>query len=100
MEALRSTIWWDGESQQLNVNGRPAGVGIGSPRRGGHSRHDARDLQRRTGVKHDIQRALNVRNLHASNRADAGPGPANIDFAGSYEPSRGCATWIRRGSIR
>ena len=34
LAALKSTIWWDDESQQLIVNGR-AGVGIGSPRRGG-----------------------------------------------------------------
>src|SRR5207237_1839000 len=32
LAALRSTIWWDNESQQLIVNGR-AGVGIGSQRR-------------------------------------------------------------------
>src|SRR6266581_4607352 len=34
LEALKATIWWDAESQQLIVNGK-AGAGIGSPRRGG-----------------------------------------------------------------
>ena len=30
LEALKATIWWDAESQQLIVNGK-AGAGIGSP---------------------------------------------------------------------
>ena len=34
LEALKATIWWDAETQQLIVNGK-AGAGIGSPRRGG-----------------------------------------------------------------
>src|SRR5215469_7570066 len=34
LEALKATIWWDAESRLLIVNGR-AGVGLGSPRRGG-----------------------------------------------------------------
>src|SRR4029077_16979411 len=34
MEALRATIWWDNDTQQLIVDGK-AGVGIGSPPAGG-----------------------------------------------------------------
>ena len=34
LAALKETIWWDDETQQLIVHGK-AGVGIGSPRRGG-----------------------------------------------------------------
>ena len=34
LEALKATIWWDAESQQLIVNGN-AGAGIASQRRGG-----------------------------------------------------------------
>src|SRR5262249_56242102 len=37
MEALRATIWWDNDTQQLIVDGK-AGVGIGSPRPGGTPR--------------------------------------------------------------
>ena len=73
MQALRSTIWWDEESRQLIVNGR-AGVGIGSPRRGGIPGTMRVISNAGPGVKHDIQRALNVRNLKADDRADPGAG--------------------------
>ena len=63
MEALKATIWWDDESQQLIVDGR-AGVGIGSPRRGGIPGTMRVISNAGPGVKHDIQRALNVRNLN------------------------------------
>src|ERR1700679_1885636 len=64
MEALRTTIWWDEESRQLIVNGR-AGVGIGSQRRGGIPGTMRVISNAGPGVKHDIQRALTVRNLNA-----------------------------------
>ena len=73
MAALKSTIWWDEESQQLIVNGR-AGVGIGSPRRGGIPGTMRVISNAGPGVKHDIQRALNVRNLNAQDGADARSG--------------------------
>src|SRR5882762_11679218 len=84
MEALRSTIWWDGESQQLIVHGR-AGVGIGSPRRGGIPGTMRVISNAGPGVKHDIQRALNVRNLKAKTALTQDQ-VGYIDFAGSYEP--------------
>ena len=62
MEALRATIWWDNDTQQLIVDGK-AGVGIGSPRRGGIPGTMRVISNAGPGVKHDIQRALNVRNL-------------------------------------
>jgi len=34
LDALKRTIWWDANSRLLIVNGR-AGVGLGSPRKGG-----------------------------------------------------------------
>src|SRR3954454_9649765 len=64
LAALKSTIWWDDESRQLIVHGR-AGVGIGSPRRGGIPGTMRVISNAGPGVKHDIQRALNVRNLNA-----------------------------------
>jgi predicted TIM-barrel fold metal-dependent hydrolase len=84
MDALRSTIWWDDESQQLIVNGR-AGVGIGSPRRGGIPGTMRVISNAGPGVKHDIQRALNVRNLKAATALTQDQ-VGYIDFAGSYEP--------------
>jgi len=84
LAALRSTIWWDSESQQLIVNGR-AGVGIGSQRRGGIPGTMRVISNAGPGVKHDIQRALNVRNLKAGT-ALTQEQVGYIDFAGSYEP--------------
>ena len=84
MQSLRSTIWWDEESRQLIVNGR-AGVGIGSPRRGGIPGTMRVISNAGPGVKHDIQRALNVRNLKAGT-ALTQEQVGYIDFAGSYEP--------------
>ena len=34
LDALKRTIWWDADGRLLVVNGR-AGIGLGSPRRGG-----------------------------------------------------------------
>jgi predicted TIM-barrel fold metal-dependent hydrolase len=82
--ALKSTIWWDDESQQLIVHGR-AGVGIGSPRRGGIPGTMRVISNAGPGVKHDIQRALNVRNLNAKTALTQDQ-VGYIDFAGSYEP--------------
>src|SRR5579863_2184008 len=82
--ALKTTIWWDEESRQLIVNGR-AGVGIGSPRRGGIPGTMRVISNAGPGVKHDIQRALNVRNLNAKTALTQDQ-VGYIDFAGSYEP--------------
>ena len=64
LDALKATIWWDADGQQLLVNGK-AGVGLGSPRRGGIPGTMRVISNAGPGVKHDIQRALNVRNLDA-----------------------------------
>ena len=84
MEALKATIWWDAESQQLIVNGK-AGAGIGSPRRGGIPGTMRVITNAGPGVKHDIQRALNVRNLNPKT-ALTQEHVAYLDHAGSYEP--------------
>ena len=84
LAALRTTIWWDEESRQLIVNGR-AGVGIGSQRRGGIPGTMRVISNAGPGVKHDIQRALNVRNLN-SKTALTQEQVGYIDYAGSYEP--------------
>src|ERR1700682_3233454 len=62
-EALKNTIWYDPDSDQLIVNGK-AGAGIGSQIIG-VSTGVANVLSLAgPGLKHDIQRALNVRNLN------------------------------------
>ena len=60
--SLKATMWYDSESQQLLVNGK-ADVSSFSPvPRVGPGIIDIVRLAG-PGVKHDIQRALNVRNL-------------------------------------
>ena len=73
LDALKQTIWWDAESRLLIVNGR-AGVGLGSPRKGGIPGTMRVITNAGPGVKHDIQRALNVRNLDPEDRAHPGAG--------------------------
>jgi hypothetical protein len=63
LDALKRTIWWDADSRLLIVNGR-AGVGLGSPRKGGIPGTMRVITNAGPGVKHDIQRALNVCNLN------------------------------------
>ena len=84
LAALRETIWWDDETQQLIVHGK-AGVGIGAPRRGGIPGTMRVISNAGPGVKHDIQRALNVRNLNPKT-ALTQEQVAYLDFDGSYEP--------------
>jgi len=84
LDALKATIWWDAESRLLIVNGR-AGVGLGSPRRGGIPGTMRVITNAGPGVKHDIQRALNVRNLDPKT-ALTQEQVAYLDHAGSYEP--------------
>ena len=63
MEALKATMWWDSETKQLIVNGR-ADVNSFSPvPRVGPGMMDIVRLAG-PGLKHDIQRAFNVRNLN------------------------------------
>jgi hypothetical protein len=84
LEALKRTIWWDADGQLLIVNGR-AGVGLGSPRKGGIPGTMRVITNAGPGVKHDIQRALNVRNLNPKT-ALTQEQVAYLDHAGSYEP--------------
>src|SRR5271168_133933 len=52
LDALKATIWWDADSRLLIVNGR-AGVGLGSPRRGGIPGTMRVITNAGPGVKHD-----------------------------------------------
>ena len=84
LDALKATIWWDAETQQLIVNGR-AGAGIGSQSRGGIPGTMRVITNAGPGVKHNIQRALNVRNLNPET-ALTQEQVAYLDHPGSYEP--------------
>ena len=82
LDALKRTIWWDPEARLSIVNGR-TGVGLGSPRRGGIPGTMRVISNAGPGVKHDIQCALNVRNLNpkaALNQGQAGKGTAPVGY--------------------
>ena len=63
MEALRATMWWDPETKQLIVNGKADVNGFSPVPRVGPGMMDIVRLAG-PGLKHDIQRAFNVRNLN------------------------------------
>src|ERR1700682_4999109 len=84
LEALKNTIWFDSESKQLIVNGK-AGTGLGSQRiHGAAGMVNVLSLAG-PGLKHDIQRALNVRNLKDDTALTAEQADY-LDHKGSYEP--------------
>ena len=84
LEALKTTMWFDSDTKQLIVNGH-AGAGLGSQRIGGTPGVVNILSLAGPGLKHDIQRAINVRNLDpetaiSQEQADY------LDHKGSYEP--------------
>ena len=84
LEALKNTIWFDAETEQLIVNGK-AGSGIGSQRiHGTPGMVNVLSLAG-PGLKHDIQRALNVRNLRRETALTVEQADY-LDHKGSYEP--------------
>jgi predicted TIM-barrel fold metal-dependent hydrolase len=84
LEALRNTIWFDAETQQLIINGN-IGSGIGSQKiHGSAGMLNVLSLAG-PGLKHDIQRALNVRNLNAATAITAEQADY-LDHKGSYLP--------------
>lgn len=84
LEALKNSMWWDAETRQLIVNGF-AGAGLGSQKVGGTPGEVNVLSLAGPGLKHNIQRALNVRNLKRET-ALTKEQAAYIDHKGSYEP--------------
>src|SRR6266851_4419120 len=83
-EALKDSMWFDPESKQLVVNGHPE-TGLGSQRiHGTPGMVNVLSLAG-PGLKHDIQRALNVRSLDPATAITAEQADY-IDHKGSYEP--------------
>ena len=83
-EALKRSIWFDAESKQLVVNG-VANSGLGSQRiHGSPGMVNVLSLAG-PGLKHDIQRAINVRNLDPKTALTADQADY-LDHKGAYEP--------------
>jgi predicted TIM-barrel fold metal-dependent hydrolase len=83
-QALKASMWFDQESNQLVVNGHPE-TGLGSQRiHGTPGMVNVLSLAG-PGLKHDIQRALNVRNLNPANAITAEQADY-LDHKGSYLP--------------
>ncbi len=81
---LKTTMWYDKESDQMIVNGVP-GAGIRSNE--GRGAKGAMNLisVAGPGMKHPIQRALNVRNLNPKT-ALTKEQSSYLDHRGAYEP--------------
>jgi predicted TIM-barrel fold metal-dependent hydrolase len=83
-EALKRSIWFDAESKQLVVNG-VANSGLGSQRiHGAPGMVNVLSLAG-PGLKHDIQRAINIRNLDPKTALTAEQADY-LDHKGAYEP--------------
>ena len=83
-EALKRSIWFDPDSRQLVVNG-VANSGLGSQRiHGAPGMVNVLSLAG-PGLKHDIQRAINVRNLNPKTALTAEQADY-LDHKGAYEP--------------
>ncbi len=84
LEALKATIWFEPETQQLVVNGKTT-VGTSVQAIGGTAGSIRVTTVAGPGVKHNIQRALHVRNLRPET-ALTKEESAYLDHRGSYEP--------------
>ena len=84
LEALKATMWYDAEAKQLIVNGIP-GAGIGAQQIGGKRGRINAISFAGPGLKHDIQRALYVRNLKRETALTAEQADY-LDHKGSYRP--------------
>lgn len=83
-EALKSSIWYDPETRQLIVNGR-SNAGIGAQRVGGTPGMVNLLSLAGPGLKHDIQRAINVRNLSPATALSAEQAEY-LDHSGARDP--------------
>jgi predicted TIM-barrel fold metal-dependent hydrolase len=85
LEALKATCWWEPDTQQLLINGKTGlGAGVGQPL-GAPPGLIRVTTVAGPGVKHDIQRALHVRNLNRQTALTKEQSDY-LNHAGSYEP--------------
>ena len=85
LEALRATYWLEPETQRLVVNGTTSFAGTSIQGIGGAVGAIRVTTVAGPGVKHNIQRALHVRNLRPET-ALTKEESAYLDHQGSYEP--------------
>jgi predicted TIM-barrel fold metal-dependent hydrolase len=82
LQALKATDWYDPDTKQYFINGKTGGHLLGL-------RGNARFLPfvslAGPGIKHNVQRALNVRNTRAATALTKEQSDY-LDHAGSYEP--------------
>ena len=94
-EHLKRSIWYDKENRTLIVNGR-ASVGIGAQNVGGRPGIVNVLSLAGPGLKHDIQRAINVRNLDPSTAITAEQAEY-LDHRGAYDPKARLADMDTQG---
>jgi predicted TIM-barrel fold metal-dependent hydrolase len=82
LAALKATDWYDPDTQQYFINGKTGGHLLGLR---GNPRFLPFVSLAGPGIKHDIQRTLNVRNLRADTALTKEQSDY-LDHAGSYEP--------------
>ncbi len=84
LDALKQAMWLDSETNQLSVNG-VVGAGIRSNEGAGAAGAMNLISVAGPGMKHPIQRALNVRNLRKETALTKAQS-AYVDHRGAYEP--------------
>ena len=82
LAALKATDWYDPDTKQYFINGKTGGHLLGLR---GNPRFLPFVSLSGPGIKHDVQRALNVRNLRADTALTQEQSDY-LDHAGSYEP--------------
>jgi len=82
LEALKATDWYDPDTRQYFINGKTGGHLLGLR---GNPRFLPFVSLAGPGIKHDVQRTLNVRNLRADTAVTKEQSDY-LDHAGSYEP--------------
>ncbi|MEQ1890565.1 MAG: amidohydrolase family protein [Alphaproteobacteria bacterium] len=84
MTALKATMWYDKLTNKMTVNG-VVNPGIRSSEGRGRERSMNLVTLAGPGIKHSIQRALNVRNLRAETGLTKGQS-AYLDHKGAFQP--------------
>jgi hypothetical protein len=85
LEALKRTIWWDADGRLLIVNGR-AGVGLGSPRKGGSGRFKNLEGAAHIEVKEIVGVFFATIFVDTMPRSDVNDGIAAAKYFGQRRP--------------
>ena len=96
LAALKATDWYDPDTRQYLINGKTGGHLLGLRGRAGMLPGVS---LAGPGIKHDIQRTLNVRNLRSGTALTAEQSIIST-IPVPTSPSRACATWTSKASTR